>query len=59
MSDLFLTRENNYNPKNFQALESSHKRTVKIGTETVSYRRPQIGNLTPEKLRALVTLTKF
>ena len=25
MSDLFVTRENNYNPKNFQALESSHK----------------------------------
>ena len=33
MSDLFVTRENKYNLRNFQALESSHKRTVKFGTE--------------------------
>ena len=30
MSDLFVTTENNQNLRNFQALESSHKRTVKF-----------------------------
>ena len=38
MSDLFVTRENNYNPINFQELESSLRQTVKFGTETISYR---------------------
>ena len=28
MSDLFVTRENQYNLRNFQALEPSQKRTV-------------------------------
>ena len=37
-SDLFATRENNYNIINFQELESSLKRTEKFGTETISYR---------------------
>ena len=32
-SDLFVTRENNYNVRNFQELESSLRRTVKFGTE--------------------------
>ena len=45
MSDLFVTRENNYNFRNFQTLESSHKRTVKFGTETISYRGPQLWNM--------------
>ena len=43
MSDLFVTEKNNYNIKNSQALESSHKRTVKLGqklfpTEGLKYR---------------------
>ena len=42
MSDLFVTRENIYNLRNFQELEYSLKRTVKFGTETVSYRGHQI-----------------
>ena len=59
MSDLFVTRENNYNLTNFQELESSLRRTVKFGTETISYRGPQIWNLIPERLRTLETLNKF
>ena len=34
MSNLFVTRENKCNLRNFQSLESSHNRTVKFGTET-------------------------
>ena len=59
MSDLFVTRENNYNLRNLQELGTSHKRTVKFGTETISYRGPQIWNLIPQRLRALETLNKF
>ena len=36
MSDLFVTRENNDNLRNFQELESSLRRTVIFGTETIS-----------------------
>ena len=50
---------NNHNLRNFQALKSSHNRTVKFGTETISYRGSQIWNLIPERLRALKTLKKF
>ena len=59
MSDLFITRENNYNLRNFPELESSLRRTVKFGTETISYRGPQIWNLIPERIRTLETLNKF
>ena len=38
MSELFVTRKNNYNLRNFQKLESLLVRTVKVWTETVSYR---------------------
>ena len=59
MSDLFVTRENNYNLRNFQELESSLRRTVKFGTETISYRGPRIWNLIPERIRSLETLNNF
>ena len=59
MSDLFATRENNYNLRNFQKLESLLRGAVKFGTETISYWGPQIWNLIPERLGALETLTKF
>ena len=58
MSDLFVTRDNNYNLRNFQELESSLRRTVKFGTETFSYRGPQIWNLILERLRTLINLKK-
>ena len=59
MSDLFVTMENIYNLRNFQELESLLKRTAKFGTETISYRVPQIWNLILERSRVLGTLNKF
>ena len=59
MSDLFVTRENKYNIRNFQQLEFLHKRTAKFGTETISYSGPQIWNLIPQGLRTLATLNKL
>ena len=59
MSDLFVTRENNYNVTSLQELESSPRRTVKLGTKTFFYKGPQIWNLIPERLMTLETLNKF
>ena len=59
ISDQIFIRKNKYNLRNFQALESPHKQTVKFGTETISYKEPQILKLIPEKIRAEVTLNKF
>ena len=58
-SSLSVTRENNYNLKNFQELQSSFKQTVKFRTETISYKGPQIWNLISERLRELETLNKL
>ena len=41
----FMIRNNNYNLRNFHCRYSTNKRTVKYGTETVTYRGPQIWNL--------------
>ena len=59
MSDLFATRENNYNLRYFQELQSLLRRAVKFGTEIIFYWGPQIWNLILGRLRTLETLTKF
>ena len=59
MRVLFVTRESEHIPRNFQALECSHKQIGTFGTETISYRRPQIWSLIPEGLTTLTTLKKF
>ena len=51
MNGAFMIRNNNYNLRNFQCLYSTNKRTVKYGTETVTYRGPQIWNLVPENTK--------
>ena len=43
--------KNKYNLKNFECLYSTIKGTAKYGTETVTYRGPQIWNLVPEKTK--------
>ena len=52
MNGAFMIRNNNCNLRNFQCLYSTNKRTVKHGTETVTYRGPQIRNLVPEKTKS-------
>ena len=53
MNDAFMIRNNNYNLRNFQCLYSTNKRTVKYGTETVTYRGPKIWKLVPEKTKSV------
>ena len=51
MHDAFMIRNIKYNQRNFQCLYFTNKRTAKYGTETVTYRGPQIWNLVPEKTK--------
>ena len=51
MNGAFMIRNNNYNLRTFQCLYSANKRTVKSGTETITYRGPQIWNLVSEKTK--------
>ena len=51
MNGAFMIRNNNHNLRNFQCLCSTNKRIVKYGTETFTYRGPQIWNLVPEKTK--------
>ena len=51
MNGAFMIRNNNYNLRTFQCLYSANKRTVKSGTETITYREPQIWNLVSEKTK--------
>ena len=46
-----MVRNTKYNLRNFQCLDSTNKRTVKYGTETDTYRGPQIWNLVLEKTK--------
>ena len=50
MNGAFMINSN-YNLRDFLCLYSTNKRTVKYGTKTVMYRRPQIWNLVPEKTK--------
>ena len=49
--DAFMIRNNKYNLRNFQCLYSTKRRTAKYGTETVTFKEPQIWNLGPEKTK--------
>ena len=51
MNGGFMIRNNNYNLRNFQSLYSTNKRTVKYGTETITYRGPQIWSLVPGRTK--------
>ena len=51
MNGAFMIRNNNYNLRNFKCLCCTNKRTIKYGTETITYRGPQIWNLVHEKTK--------
>ena len=42
MNDIFFSRQNIYNLRKFKELYISTKNTVNFGTETISYRGPQL-----------------
>ena len=59
MNDIFFSRQNIYNLRKFQELSTSTKNTVNFGTETISYRGPQLWNLIPDNIKSEPTLELF
>ena len=47
MNDIFFSRQNIYNLRKFRELLTATKNTVDFGTETITYRSPQLWNLIP------------
>ena len=56
MNDIFFSRQNIYNLRKFQELSTSAKNTVNFATETISYRGPQLWNLTSGNIKLEPTL---
>ena len=62
MNDIFFSRQNIYNFRKFQDQElstSNVNSTMNFGTETISYRGPQLWNLIPDNLKSEPTLELF
>ena len=59
MDSLFRVREVDYNLRNIRTLESSTKKTVKYGLETLSYRSPTLWSLVPPEIKSVSSLTLF
>ena len=58
--DFILERWNStYNLRNFQEFATKRKRTVKMATETLNYRSPQLWSILPENVRQINTLVQF
>ena len=51
--------KNSYNLKNFQQLQSSKKKTTKMGLETISYCNPQLWNLVLQEIKESVSFFIF
>ena len=58
-SDILISRQNIFNLQKFQELSTSTKNIVKVGTETVTYRGPQLWNLIPDNIKSEPTLELF
>ena len=59
MNYIFFSRQNICNLRKFQELSTSTKNTVNFGTETISYRGPQLWNLIPDNIKSEPTLELF
>ena len=59
VKDLFKTRENVFNIRNFQTFATNTKHTTKYGTETITYRAPQLWNQLPDDIKSSTSLSVF
>ena len=59
VSNIFNTQEISYNLRNEKIWEKSNVRTTLYGTETISYRGPEIWRNVPENIRNSESLCKF
>ena len=59
MLDLFTTRDNIYNLKNFRELYCEKKKSIQYGTETVTYKAAKLWELLPYDIKNSPTLIEF
>ena len=59
MLDLFTTRENIYNSRNFRKIYCEKNKTMRCGTETVTYKAAQLLELSPYDIKNSSTLVEF
>ena len=59
MHDIFPSSNNLYNLRNDKSFKTSNVRTVHYGTETISFRGPQIWDLIPEEFKNATNLNIF
>ena len=59
MLDLFTTRENIYNLRNFRELHCEKKKTIRYGTETITYKAAQSWELLLCDIKSSPTFIEF
>ena len=59
MNEVFTLRENKFNLRNFNHFYCSNKHTVKYGTETISFRGPQIWNSLSSEIKESPSILIF
>ena len=59
MNDILFSIQNIYNLRKIQELSTSTKNTLNFGTETISYRGPQLWNLIPDNIKLEPTFELF
>ena len=59
MDNFFIFRENTHNLRNFQIILNENKKTVRYGSETISYRTPLLWANLPEEYKLANSLSEF
>ena len=59
MDNFFIFRENTHNLRNFQIILNENKKTVRYGSETISYRTPLLWANLPEEYKLANSLKEF
>ena len=59
MNSIFKLTNNRYNLRGDSSFETSNIRTVCYGSETLSFRGPQIWNIIPDEIKGSKDITEF
>ena len=59
MDNFFIFRENTHNLRNFEIILNENKKTIRYGSETISYRTPLLWANIPEEYKLANSLSEF
>ena len=59
MNSIFKSTENHYNLRNDKTFQTFNIRTVYYGSETLSYRGPQIWQIVPQDIKDSISIEDF